>query len=93
MLGRWDEALESAADSVHRTGSRVGWATYAAALARAGRIEEAGKAWRKLEDRTPGVSAVALGTFLRDIAIDTAAADSVVEDLRLACEAASSATA
>ena len=92
MLGHWDEALENAADSVHRTGSRVGWATYAAALARAGQLEEAGKAWRELAERTPGVSAAALGTFLGDIAIDEVTANSVVEDLARASEAASSAT-
>ena len=90
MLARWDEALENAADSVHRNGSRIGWATYAGALAREGRLPEAGRAWRKLLDLTPGISPAALAGFLRDVAVDEAMADAVVEDLILA-EAASSA--
>jgi adenylate cyclase len=74
LLARWDEALESAEDSVHRNGSRVGWATYAGALARAGRLEAAGNAWNELASRTPGVSAESLGTFLREVAKDESSA-------------------
>ena len=79
MLARWEEALENAGDSVHRNGSRVGWACYAVALARAGRLEEAGRAWQELEDRTPGISAAGLGTLLRGIAIDAATADAAAQ--------------
>ncbi len=91
MLGRWDEALENAADSVHRNASRIGLATYAGALARAGRLAEAGKVWRKLADRTPGISPAALATSLRDLTVDDAATDAVEKYLVLASEADSSA--
>jgi adenylate cyclase len=87
MLGRWDEALESAADSVHRNGSRVGWATYAGALAHAGRLEEAGRAWKALRERTPGVSADALGAFLRSVASDPSSALAAEEAVRKASDA------
>jgi tetratricopeptide (TPR) repeat protein len=92
LLARWDEALENAEESVSRNGSRVGFAIYAGALARAGRLEEAGKAWRELQDRTPGISAAALGTFLRGVAVDEATAEAAAEDLAKASEAAASAT-
>ncbi len=88
MLERWDEALDNAADSVQRNGSRVGWATYAGALVRVGRIAEAGRAWQKLLDRTPGLSPDVLAMFLRDVAIDDAKADALVADLMRASEAA-----
>ena len=58
----------------------------------AGRLEEAGKAWRELQDRTPGISAAALGTFLRGVAVDEATAEAAAEDLAKASEAAASAT-
>jgi TolB-like protein len=89
MLGRWDEALENAADSVHRTGSRVGWATYSGALARAGRLREAGTAWQKLVELTPEISAATLAGFLRSVAMDEASFEAAAEGLRQASEAAS----
>lgn len=91
LLGRWEEALENAAGSVHRNGSRVGFAIYAGALARAGRLAEAGKAWRELEDLTPGISAAALGTFLRGVAVDETTAEIAVEGIAKASNAAASA--
>jgi TolB-like protein/Tfp pilus assembly protein PilF len=87
MLARWDEALESAADSVHRNGSRVGWATYAGALAHAGRLEEAGWAWKALRERTPGVSADALAAFLRSVASDPSSALAAEEAMQKASDA------
>ncbi len=90
MLTRWDESLENAADSVHRNGSRVGWAVYAGALARAGRLPEAGQAWRKLVAQTPDISPAALSVLVRGVTVDRARADAVMRDLVLASEAASS---
>jgi adenylate cyclase len=92
MLSRWDEALDNAADSVHRTGSRVGWAAYAGALAHAGRLAEAGEAWRKVVDQTPGISPAVLVGYLRGIAVDEVTADAMLDNLRLASEAASAAS-
>ncbi len=90
MLTRWEEALENGADSVHRNGSRVGWAAYAAALAYHGRNDEAARAWRALADRTPGLSVAPLATFVHGIEVDKASGDAVVEALERACEAAAS---
>jgi len=90
MLTRWEEALENGADSVHRNGSRVGWAAYAAALAYHGRNDEAARAWRALADRTPGLSMAPLATFVHGIEVDKASGDAVVEALERASEAAAS---
>jgi adenylate cyclase len=88
MLARWDESLENAADSVHRNGSRVGWAVYAGALARAGRLEEAGRAWSNLVGQTPDVSPASLVGYLRGVAVDQSTADSLMRNLIAASEAA-----
>jgi hypothetical protein len=61
-------------------------------LAHAGRLEEAGQAWRELKDRTPGVSAEAVATFLRAVAIDEATAATAAEAVLKASEAAESPT-
>lgn len=91
MLERWDDSLIAAADSVQRNGSRVGWATYAGALAHEGRLAEAGTAWQKLLDRTPGVTSDALAGFLRDVAIDETRVAELIENLGRAEQAASTA--
>jgi TolB-like protein/Flp pilus assembly protein TadD len=55
LLGRWDEALDAAEASVARTGSQVGYAVYAAALAQAGRVDQARAAYAELARRAPGL--------------------------------------
>ncbi|MDJ0789616.1 MAG: hypothetical protein QNK05_22710 [Myxococcota bacterium] len=55
LLGRWDEALEAAESSVQRTGSQVGYAVLASALAQAGRDDDARAAYAELRKRAPGM--------------------------------------
>ena len=74
MLGRWDEALEAAESSVQRTGSQVGYAVLCAALAQAGRLEEAHDAWQELSSRSRGLDPGRFRTLIESIAPDAARA-------------------
>lgn len=88
LLGRWDEALETAIDSVARTGSQVGCAVLAAAHARRGQDAEAASAWRELERRSPGLEIDALMLLMRGVAPDETSGAALAEALRRAAEAA-----
>ena len=70
LLGRWDEALESAEESVQRTGTQVGYAVLAAALAEAGRAGEARAAYDELLRRAPGLDPVHFHALAASVAPD-----------------------
>lgn len=88
LLRHWDEALETATDSVQRTGSQVGWAVVAAAESRRGDAARAAEAWRELERRSPGLSADALASLAQRIAPDDRTAEALEQGFRLAAAAA-----
>jgi len=75
LLGRWDEALEAAESSVQRTGTQVGYGVFAAALARAGRDEEAHAAYAELRRRTPELDATGIGKLFSSLSDDPARRD------------------
>jgi len=93
LLGRWDEALETATDSVGRTGSQVGYAVLAAAHARAARLADAARAWNELERRTPGLSVDGLASLVIQVAPDEASARALADAFREAAGAAEPAQA
>jgi adenylate cyclase len=70
LLGRWEEALESAEESVQRTGTQVGYAVLAAALAEAGRAGEARAAYDELLRRAPGLDPTRFPALARAVAPD-----------------------
>ncbi len=84
LLGRWDEALEAAQDSVQRTGSQVGYAVLAAALAERGRLEEARAAYAELERRTPGLDPARFENLAATVAPDAERARALAAALALA---------
>ena len=88
LLGRWDEALESATDSVARNGSQVGYAVLAAAHAQRGQLAEASSAWTALERRVPGLQIDALASLTRGVAPDEVSGAALADALRHAAEAA-----
>jgi len=67
LVGRWAEALGAAEASVERTGSQVGYAVLAAALAHAGRDREAHAAWAELRRRVPDIDGERLAALVRGI--------------------------
>jgi len=81
LLGRWEEALEAARRSVQRTGSQVGYAVLAAALAHAGQSEAAHEAWAELVRRAPGIDVAAIPTLSGSIAPDAASARALADAL------------
>jgi adenylate cyclase len=84
LLGRWDEALEAAEDSVGRTGSQVGHAVQAAALAHAGRTQDAQIAYAELLKRTPGLDPSVFRRLADAVAPDAERAQAVVTALHRA---------
>jgi adenylate cyclase len=84
VLGRWQEAVEAAQESVQRTGSRIGYATLAAALAHLGRLEEARAAYAQLELRIDGLDAKVLRTLVTQVAPDPESERLLGEALELA---------
>ena len=77
LLGRWDEALEAAENSVQRTPSQVGCAVFVAALAEAGRTHEASAAYTKLCQVSPGFNPEGLRALVEGIAPDADAARTI----------------
>jgi adenylate cyclase len=83
-LGRWKEALESARESVARTPSRIGYAALAAALAEAGRVEEAHEAYAEFERRSPGLEVESFCRLLEGLAPDPERAQAMADAMRRA---------
>lgn len=86
LLGRWDEALEAARRSVERTGSQVGYAVLAAALARQGEDAAAHEAYAQLLRRVPGLDPAALRRLAGGIAPDEASARALGDALARVAE-------
>jgi adenylate cyclase len=84
LLGRWDEALEAAESSVGRMGSQVGYAVLAAALADAGRVEEARAAYAELLERMPGLDPKRFESMIAILSPDSERARAIVRALHLA---------
>lgn len=70
LLGRWGEALEAAESSIQRTGSQAAYAVLAAALAEAGRLDEAHEAYEELRRRSPGLDPARFRRLVENIAPD-----------------------
>jgi len=87
LLGRWDEALAAARQSVERTGSQVGYAVLAAALAHEGEDEAARAAYAELRRRAPGIDPPALRKLAASIAPDEASARALADALARAAAA------
>ena len=81
LLGRWEEALESAEESVQRTGSQVGYAVLAAALAFAGRSGEARAAYDELLRRAPGLDPAQFRALTASFAPDAGRARAIEQAL------------
>jgi tetratricopeptide (TPR) repeat protein len=81
LVGRWDEALEWAEDSVQRTGSQVGYGVLAAALAEAGRIPEAREAYGELLKRAPSLDPSQFSSLAESVAPDAARARTIAAAL------------
>ena len=81
LLGRWQEALEAGEGSVARTGSQVGYAVLAAALAEAGRLEEARRAYTELCRRVPGLEPEHWQGLARAVAPDVGRAQAILRAL------------
>jgi len=87
LLGRWDEARAAARQSVERTGSQVGYAVLAAALAHEGQDEAARAAYAELCRRVPSIDPTALRKLAASIAPDEASARTLADALARAAEA------
>jgi adenylate cyclase len=81
LLGRWEEALESSEESVQRTGSQVGYAVLAAALAFAGRTGEARAAYDELLRRAPGLDPAQFRALAGSFAPDAGRARAIEQAL------------
>jgi adenylate cyclase len=84
LLGRWDEALEAAEESVQRTGGQVGYAVLAAALAEAGRVEAARAAYAELLRRAPQLDPSQFQALAEAVAPDAGRARAVAQALQRA---------
>ncbi|MCZ6784981.1 MAG: hypothetical protein O7G30_16910 [Proteobacteria bacterium] len=87
VLGRWEEALASARESVERTPSRIGYAVLAAALAQTGRVEQAHEAYAELERRIPNLDLEAFGRLAETVAPDAESARAIADAVRRAAGA------
>ena len=87
VLGRWEEAVASAHESVERTPSRIGYAVLAAALAQTGRVEQAHEAYAELERRIPDLDVETFGRLAETVAPDAESAQAIADAVRRAAGA------
>ena len=66
---------------------RIGYATLAGVLARAGRLDEAREAYAELVRRIPNLEAGVLATMAAGVAPDPATAEDLAQAMRRAAEA------
>jgi adenylate cyclase len=85
-LGRWEEALESARESIERTPSRIAYAVLAGALAEMNRVEEAHEAYQELALRIPGLDVETFVPLATAVAPSAESAQTIANALRRAAK-------